>query len=43
MLIELYVAGQLVEVCIEGLQVLLSVGTDEEGIVRIPQPEAGLK
>ena len=40
---EWNVGGWLVEVCIEELQVLLSMGPDDKGIVHIPQPEAGLK
>ena len=27
----------------EGLQVLLSMGPDDEGIIHVPQPEAGLE
>ena len=33
----------LVEVCMEGLQFLFSMGPDDKGIVNIPQPEAGLE
>ena len=40
---ELNVHRHLVEVCVEGLQVLLSMRPDDEGIVHIPQPEAGLE
>ena len=39
---ELDVGGHLVEVCVKGLQVPFSMGPDDEGIVNIPQPEAGL-
>ena len=35
---ELYVGGQLVQVCVEQLQLLLSMWPDDKGIIHISQP-----